>query len=49
MAGHDRMHDTMFWVGALFALTPIVIGLVVAGVLWHQRRKHRPPSPPTHD
>lgn len=29
----------MFWTGALIALTPVVIGLVVLGVVVYQRRK----------
>ena len=39
MAAHDRLDRAMFWVGAMFAFTPIVVGLIVASVIWWQRRR----------
>ncbi len=40
MAGHDRLDRTMFWTGAMFALTPIIIALTVLGVVfWHRRKQ----------
>lgn len=38
---HSKLDDAMFWVGALFAFTPIVVGLSVAGYVWWSRRKKR--------
>ena len=39
MAAHDRLDTAMFWVGAMFAFTPILVGLIVASVIWWQRRR----------
>jgi hypothetical protein len=39
MAAHDRLDRTMFWTGALFALTPVVVVLTVLGVVLYQRRR----------
>jgi len=36
---HGRLATTMFWTGALLALTPVVLGLVIVGVVLHERRK----------
>jgi hypothetical protein len=34
----------MFWTGALFVFTPIVVALTVLGVVfWHRRRRQGPP------
>ncbi len=38
---HDRLDRTMFWTGALFALTPVVLALSVLGVVWWHRRRDR--------
>ena len=53
MAVHDRLDAAMFWVGALFAFTPVLIGIGVASVVWWHRRKQAqpgatapPPTPP---
>jgi heme/copper-type cytochrome/quinol oxidase subunit 2 len=46
MAGHDQLDSTMFWTGALIALTPVVIGLVVLGVVFYHRRKRSSPPEP---
>ncbi len=37
--GHDRLESAMFWVGAMFAFMPILVGLAVFGVLWWHRKK----------
>lgn len=39
MAAHDRLDATMFWTGALLAFTPVIIGLIAAGVIVYHRRK----------
>jgi hypothetical protein len=46
---HDAADLAMFWVGALFAFTPLVFFGVVIGVWWYQQKKrpsgsgeHRP-------
>ena len=39
MAVHDRLDTAMFWVGAMFAFTPILVALGVGSVIWWQRRK----------
>ncbi len=38
---HARLDRTMFWTGALFALTPVVLALTVFGVVWWHRRRDR--------
>jgi len=38
---HGPLAKTMFWTGALLALTPITIGLIVLGVVLHARRQRR--------
>ena len=40
MEGMERLDRTMFWTGAMFALTPIIIALTVLGVVfWHRRKR----------
>ena len=39
---HDRLDAAMFWVGAMFAFTPILVGLGAGAVIWYHRRKERP-------
>ena len=39
MAAHDRLDAAMFWVGAMFAFTPILVAIGVGSVVWYQRRK----------
>ena len=36
---HDRLDAAMFWVGAMFAFTPILVAIGVGSVIWWQRRK----------
>ena len=36
---HDAMSDAMFWVGALFVFTPIMLTGIVITVLWLARRR----------
>jgi hypothetical protein len=38
---HGPLMKTMFWTGALLALTPVALGLVVLGVVLHMRRQRR--------
>ena len=38
---HGPLMKTMFWTGALLALTPVVLGLIVLGVVLHMRRQRR--------
>ena len=39
LPSHSKLDDAMFWVGALFAFTPIVAALSVLGVVWWNRKK----------
>jgi len=41
MAVHDRLDAAMFWVGALFAFTPVLIGIAVGSIIWWHRRKRQ--------
>jgi hypothetical protein len=38
---HGPLAKTMFWTGALLALTPVALGLIVVGVVLHSRRQRR--------
>jgi hypothetical protein len=38
---HGRLMKTMFWTGALLALVPVALGLIVVGVVLHARRQSR--------
>lgn len=38
---HGPLAKTMFWTGALLALTPMALGLIVLGVVLHARRQRR--------
>lgn len=38
---HGRLMRTMFWTGALLALMPVALGLIVVGVVLHTRRRRR--------
>ena len=44
----DLLSTSMFWVGALFVFTPLVVGGTVIGIWWYQKKKAAPPldSPP---
>ena len=42
---HDVMSNAMFWVGALFVFTPIILTGIVIGAIWLQRRRRVPPGP----
>lgn len=37
----ETMSLAMFWVGALFAFTPILVVAVVIGTTWHIRKKRK--------
>jgi hypothetical protein len=39
--GNGPLERTMFWTGALIALMPVVLGLVVLWVVLRNRRKAR--------
>jgi hypothetical protein len=39
------MDDAMFWVGALFVLTPLILTAIVVGSIWLQRRHRKRPGP----
>jgi hypothetical protein len=38
---HDALQRTMFWTGAMIALMPVALGLVVLFVVLRSRRKDR--------
>jgi len=50
---HGPLAKTMFWTGALIALMPVALGLIVLGVVLHAKRRARrpddslPPQPST--
>ncbi len=41
---HTALERTMFWTGALIALMPVAIGLIVLWVVLRNRRKARDAS-----
>lgn len=41
MMHDDPMGAAMFWVGALFVFTPIVLAGIVIGMWWYTRRRER--------
>jgi hypothetical protein len=43
----ETLSLTMFWVGVLFAFTPILVVAVVIGTTWYLRRKRKPGELPT--
>jgi uncharacterized membrane protein len=43
----DTLSLTMFWVGALFAFTPMLVVGVVIGTTWYLRRKRRASDVPS--
>jgi uncharacterized membrane protein len=46
---NHALDASMFWVGALFAFTPIVLGGVVIGVWWWMRKRGALDEPPVRD
>jgi ACT domain-containing protein len=38
---HDTLSLSMFWVGLLFVLTPMVVAGVIIATIWHNRKKRR--------
>jgi hypothetical protein len=38
---HGPLAKTMFWTGALIALMPVALGLIVLGVVLYNRRQGR--------
>ena len=38
---HGPLAKTMFWTGALIALMPVALGLIVLGVVLYSRRQRR--------
>ncbi|HEX9633050.1 MAG TPA: hypothetical protein VGA02_11375 [Gemmatimonadales bacterium] len=43
---NHALDASMFWVGALFAFTPIVLGGVVIGIWWWMRKRGALDEPP---
>lgn len=44
LPSHSKLDDAMFWVGALFVFTPIVVAISVFGYMyWHRRKRDRNP------
>ncbi len=37
--GDGPLERTMFWTGAMIALMPVALGLIVLWVVWRNRRK----------
>ena len=44
---NDPLSTSMFWVGAMFAFTPVVVGGAVLAVWWRMRKaeQHTAPGP----
>lgn len=40
-SAHDRLDGSMFWAGLFMVLTPLLLGLSVAGYIWWTRRRAR--------
>jgi len=36
---HDSLDQTMFWTGALFAFTPVILAGIVLAVWWRGRKR----------
>ena len=45
MSHDDVLSLSMFWVGAMFVFTPVIIAGVVIAVIWWGRRHPRDASP----
>jgi hypothetical protein len=43
----DTMSLAMFWVGALFVFTPILVVAVVIGTTWYLRKKRKTGAAPS--
>ncbi len=43
----ETLSLTMFWVGVLFAFTPIVVAAVVIGTTWYLRKKRKTGGAPS--
>lgn len=43
----DSLSATMFWVGVLFAFTPMLVAGVVIGTTWYLRKKKKPDQTPS--
>lgn len=41
MLQHDSLDQTMFWTGAMFALTPVILAGIVLAVWWRSRRRQQ--------
>jgi hypothetical protein len=46
MTADDALSLSMFWAGALMVFTPLIVGGIVLGVWWRQRRaaRRKPPG-----
>ena len=42
----DSMSSVMFWVGVMFAFTPILLVSIVVGTTWYLRKKQRARTTP---
>jgi hypothetical protein len=38
---HDTLSLSMFWVGLMFVMTPLIAAGVVIAVIWYNRKKGR--------
>jgi hypothetical protein len=41
MESHQRLDRTMFWTGAMIALTPLILALAVVVFVLYDRRRRR--------
>jgi len=41
----DAVSGAMFWVGAMFVLTPMVFAGVILAIWWHTRRREEGRAP----
>lgn len=44
---HDALSSVMFWVGAMFVFTPILVVAIVLATSWHLKRKRKSPAAPS--
>lgn len=44
MLQHDSLDQTMFWTGAMFAFTPMILAGIVLAVWWRARKRQQAES-----
>jgi hypothetical protein len=44
---HEALSNVMFWVGAMFALTPLLVVGTIFGSIWFLRKRRKTPGTQT--